>query len=46
MQQSSGNAYNYCVKLLLGLIGVFPDFFFQYLHESKYRVTNNFEGTG
>ena len=38
MQQNSKNAYNYYVKLLLGLIGVYP--------ANKYRVTDDFVRTG
>ena len=41
MQQNLENAYNYYVKLVLGLIGGFQE-----LNGIKFRPTNNFKGTG
>ena len=38
MQQNSESAFSYYVKQLLGLIGN--------KYENKYRLTNNFKGTG
>ena len=46
MQHISENAYNYYVKLLLGLIGVYSASWFNDWTKKKYRLTNNVKGTG